>query len=300
MSHVRYTRFFFFASTVIFSSYVILGGLTVAQESQESQRGRSAALDPDRLLRSLPLVIALDTNSDGVISNSEIESATKSLRKIDKNKDGQLTVEELRPSFSGATRRLGRFSSNSDSAESSGAEPSGNERQNEMLTRFLKMDENSDGKLSSDEVPERFRVFIMRADENDDGFVTKDEFRAVLSRNERNDESGKNGIQGGAQGRMQQRGTEQFFARMFEQRDVNQDGKLSADEMPEQMSARLKQVDTDADGFVSRAEMKAMVSRLRGRSGGQPKARQATPGYESEDSNGNRPGGDLPRRPAVE
>ena len=110
----------------------------------------------------------------------------------------------------------------------------------------------------------------------------------------------KMGYKVGAQGRMQQRGTEQFFARMFEQRDVNQDGKLSADEMPEQMSARLKQVDTDADGFVSRAEMKAMVSRLRGRSGGQQKARQATPGYESEDSNGNRPGGDLPRRPAVE
>ena len=87
-----------------FSSCVILGGVTVAQGG-----GISACalrwLDPDRLLRSLPLVIALDTNSDGVISNSEIESATKSA-KIDKNKDGQLTVEELRPSFSGATRRL--------------------------------------------------------------------------------------------------------------------------------------------------------------------------------------------------
>ena len=62
--------------------------------------------------------------------------------------------------------------------------------------------------------------------------------------------------------------------------------------MPEQMSARLKQADTDADGFVSRAEM-VMVSRLRGRSGGQQKDRQATPDYESEDSNGNRPGGDV-------
>ena len=50
---------------------------------------------------------------------------------------------------------------------------------------------------------------------------------------------------------------------MFEERDANKDGKLSADEMPEQMKGRLEQIDTDKDGSVSREEMEAMMSRMR-------------------------------------
>jgi hypothetical protein len=44
-----------------------------------------------------PLMAALDTDNDGVISEKEISAATKSLKKLDKNKDGKLTADELRP-----------------------------------------------------------------------------------------------------------------------------------------------------------------------------------------------------------
>lgn len=44
-----------------------------------------------------PLIGALDANHDGVIDEKEIASASDALKKLDKNDDGKLTMEELRP-----------------------------------------------------------------------------------------------------------------------------------------------------------------------------------------------------------
>jgi len=45
----------------------------------------------------IPLMAALDTNNDGTIDATEIEQSSKSLKTLDKNSDGKLTPEELRP-----------------------------------------------------------------------------------------------------------------------------------------------------------------------------------------------------------
>ena len=45
-----------------------------------------------------PLMEALDTNRDGVIDADELKNASASLLKLDKNGDGKLTQDELRPS----------------------------------------------------------------------------------------------------------------------------------------------------------------------------------------------------------
>ena len=42
-----------------------------------------------------PLVDALDTDHDGIISADEIKAATESLKTLDKNKDGKLTPDEF-------------------------------------------------------------------------------------------------------------------------------------------------------------------------------------------------------------
>ena len=44
-----------------------------------------------------PLVAALDANRDGIVDEAEIKNASEALRKLDKNGDGKLTPEELRP-----------------------------------------------------------------------------------------------------------------------------------------------------------------------------------------------------------
>jgi len=48
-----------------------------------------------------PLLAALDANNDGVIDEKEIENASKALKKLDKNGDGKLTPDEIRPARPG-------------------------------------------------------------------------------------------------------------------------------------------------------------------------------------------------------
>lgn len=44
-----------------------------------------------------PVIVVLDANHDGVIDAAEIANASKALLTLDKDGDGQLTREELRP-----------------------------------------------------------------------------------------------------------------------------------------------------------------------------------------------------------
>ncbi|MEA3211978.1 MAG: hypothetical protein QOE70_5035 [Chthoniobacter sp.] len=44
-----------------------------------------------------PIIAALDTNKDGVIDATELANATASLKALDKDGDGKLSPEELRP-----------------------------------------------------------------------------------------------------------------------------------------------------------------------------------------------------------
>jgi hypothetical protein len=44
-----------------------------------------------------PVIHALDADGDGTISATEMEDAPESLKKLDKNEDGELSPSELRP-----------------------------------------------------------------------------------------------------------------------------------------------------------------------------------------------------------
>jgi Ca2+-binding EF-hand superfamily protein len=52
-----------------------------------------------------PIFAALDTNHDNVIDADEIANAASSLKKLDKNNDGKLTEDEVRPNFPGRGRQ---------------------------------------------------------------------------------------------------------------------------------------------------------------------------------------------------
>jgi hypothetical protein len=73
-------------------------GLLVAQDSQPQDGNR-----PQRPGGGMghrpppPIIAALDANHDGVIDADEIANASNALKTLDKNGDGKLTPDELRP-----------------------------------------------------------------------------------------------------------------------------------------------------------------------------------------------------------
>ena len=63
--------------------------------------GRGGQGGPGGFMRMFPVMVALDSDGNGEISSEEIKGAVAALKKLDKNKDGKLTEDELRPSFGG-------------------------------------------------------------------------------------------------------------------------------------------------------------------------------------------------------
>ncbi|MBX3461098.1 MAG: hypothetical protein KF696_14220 [Planctomycetes bacterium] len=73
---------------------------------------------------------------------------------------------------------------------------------------------------------------------------------------------------------------------LFDQWDANKDGKLSKEELPEQMREFFDTVDTDSDGFVSKDELRAAMGSMPGgggRGGQQPPRREERRPPEGED-----------------
>jgi Ca2+-binding EF-hand superfamily protein len=119
---------------------------------------------------------------------------------------------------------------------------------------FSKLDANKDGYVTPDEVPEPQRALYERllrnADKDGDKKLSKEEFQAGL----KPDETPKPPLAGGPGGPGGPRGGKgdprEFFSRM----DANKDGKLSKDELPEQMRENFARMDANGDGSISQEE----------------------------------------------
>jgi Ca2+-binding EF-hand superfamily protein len=160
---------------------------------------------PPRMMH--PLIAALDADEDGVIAAEEIESAAKSLKTLDKNEDGKITRDELRPAWApergfrggplgfgpgpgpGAGRGPGAGPDERPGREF-GRDPA------RRVERMMQFDENNDGKLTEDEVPEQFQEVMQRVDEDGDGSVTPDELKQIAESRQRPE--GAERRQGGA------------------------------------------------------------------------------------------------------
>ena len=124
-----------------------------------------------RMLQALPLFAALDDDKDGEISSAEIENAVAALKTLDKNEDGKLSGEELRPEFG-----RGGFGAGGPGRGGFGGGPGGPGGDPEaMVDRLMEMDKNGDKKLAKDEVPERMQRVFENGDEDEDGLLTREE-----------------------------------------------------------------------------------------------------------------------------
>ena len=60
-------------------------------------RGEEGPRREMNFVRMDPILAAVDTNGDGVISADELHNAAASLKKLDKDGDGKITREEATP-----------------------------------------------------------------------------------------------------------------------------------------------------------------------------------------------------------
>lgn len=140
-----------------------------------------------------PVMAALDTDKDGMLSASEIENAAKALLSLDKDGDGMLSTEELRPKmpegFQGGPRMAGG---------PNGGPGAGMMNEEFMKRMFEQRDTNADGKLEGDEIPPQMKERTAMIDTNGDGALDVEEMKVAAQR--MRERMGRPG----AEGRMQQ------------------------------------------------------------------------------------------------
>jgi Ca2+-binding EF-hand superfamily protein len=114
------------------------------------------------------VMTALDADKDGMINAAEMAAAPAALAKLDRNKDGKLTDEEVRP-----------FGPPPGGPGGPGGRGRGNA--GEMAGRmFEEWDTNGDGKVTKAEMPERMRERFTEGDTNKDGWISRGELTALL------------------------------------------------------------------------------------------------------------------------
>ena len=225
------------------------------------------------------MFLALDANKDGQLSGDEVPEAHKRLferllRTSDKDGDGKLALAEFTAGLSETPDKPNKKD-----------EPANRERpdQADQEARpgklFKRLDANGDGKVALDEVPEprrdMFKKLVARGDKDGDGALSREEFvRAFPRGDEKKPEKPEPGKR--PEGRPE-------AAKFFRRLDVNGDGKVTLDEVPEPVKPRIEQLirraDKNGDKAVSLEEFLA-----------------AAPGRPGE----GRPGEPRPERPPAE
>jgi Ca2+-binding EF-hand superfamily protein len=205
-----------------------------------------------------PAFLALDADHDGVISAAEIANAAAALKSLDKNGDGKLTEEELRPQMGGRGRR----------GDEPGETPAPSA--DEMVKMLMAFDKNGDGQLTRDEVPERMAGLFDRADADKNGILTAEEIRKAAQATAAPAGRGRGEGRGEGFGRSSReggRGDGPSFMRLdpiLAALDTNQDGEISAEEMTA-APAVLKKLDINGDGQISADEVRVNFGPGRGR-----------------------------------
>ena len=120
--------------------------------------------------RNLPVMKTLDVDEDGQLSPAEIENASKSLIKLDKNGDGILSAEEMRPD----PTQMPMFAP--------GGQPNNPPNPELMMRMFEGRDQNKDGKLTDDEIPPQMRERLSNIDQNNDGQIDRSEIEQAMRR----------------------------------------------------------------------------------------------------------------------
>ncbi|MEW6307306.1 MAG: EF-hand domain-containing protein [Verrucomicrobiota bacterium] len=169
---------------------------------------------------------ALDVNNDGAIDESELAGAVTALKTLDRNKDGRLSADEIRPL--GAPPGGGRGPGGPGGFQGGPGGPGG---------------------FGGQGGPGGPGGFGPGGAGGPGGFG-------------QGGPGGPGGPQGGARGPGV--GSAGDFATRLMQNDKNGDGKVTMDEVPEQMRPVLQRADTNSDGAVTKEEAEALSRQIGG------------------------------------
>lgn len=225
------------------------------------------------MMRRSPLFAALDADQDGSISAAERMAAPSKFKALDKNADGKITEDEVRPQFGpggpGGGERRGR-GPGEGGGEGRGGGGGGEFRAPEartpdasdMVKALMQFDRDGNGALAKEEVPERMQGLFARGDANKDGVLDAAELKqmadAQAAAAQRAEGPGRGGP-GGPGGFMR-------FDRIAVAVDTDKDGALSAEEVAKSADS-LKSLDADGDGVISMEEVRPQMMGRGGREG---------------------------------
>ncbi len=125
-----------------------------------------------------PVMATLDENGDGALDAKEIADAPQDLKKLDKNNDGKLTSDEIRP-----PRPAGAPEGEKKAGE-------GKEMKHPKLPLVSALDPNADGVIDEKEIAGSTEA-IKKLDKNADGKIEAEDLRPVRPDGERKHEGKK-------------------------------------------------------------------------------------------------------------
>ena len=242
----RISLFLLFAFTMSAFGYTQEGGRFTGErkfgderERSREGRGMDGPIGPrgpgGRRGAHYPMFEAIDTNGDQVITSRELSRAIKAIKSLDANGDGKITLAEASPPPRG---------------RGPGGDPA------QIVDRIMQNDQNGDGKLQPEEVPDRLMRMLRGGDANGDGAIDMDELSKIV-------EQQGPGRGGRGRGGFGEGGNDpKQFAEQLMQNDKNGDGLLSPEEVPERMMRMLRNADLNDDGYLNSKEVALAAERI--------------------------------------
>jgi Ca2+-binding EF-hand superfamily protein len=203
------------------------------------------------LLKSSPedFIKRFDRNRDGFLIPLEMPRAMiRMFPKADLNGDGKLDKEEVDQMLQGLRRRYGL-------EKDDGPAPDRAEIERTVKEWLEKLDANKDGKISKAEAKAGLAENFDKIDTNKDGYLDKNELRKVAQRWMK--------LKGKAEKANKGKDREpQPVGPDFDSLDKDADGRLSREELKDTPFAnKFDEMDTDKDGSIDRKEYAAFLKK---------------------------------------
>ena len=153
--------------------------------NEKGRPGKAAGADQAGANADLAdaLLVAMDTDQDGIVTKIEYREALKALGKVRKDKQGNMTVPD-KAATDPTAAVPGADATGLGQGQGNAGAPAGVDQRNnnEAMARFMQYDANRDGVLSENEVPQQGRAMLQGADLNGDGVLDARELQAFSRR----------------------------------------------------------------------------------------------------------------------